>query len=627
MSTPRASRSTGPRAPLGRGAALSAAAVALLLAVALAVHAQATRLFLDDTARRAGGTLRLASTALSGHLDRFERLPPLLAVQPEIRALAASPEDPARVAAANLFLREVTALLGASDIYFMDAAGLTRAASNFDTETSFVGGNFAFRPYFTDALAHGAGRFYALGTTSMKRGYYFGARVLVGGSVAGVMVRKVGVDGSEATWGNRDYRVVTLDPEGVVFLSSEPSWLFARTRPLTPEGEATLATTRRYASEVPGEFPLLAETAEAGHALWRVGGEGAGQAAAGEYLVVSRAMPEAGWTLSVLQDTASARQRALAVTAGAVLVLTLLGMVAAAVIQRRDRLRERLEMQAAAQAEVEARVIERTRELAAVNRALGAEVAERRQAEESLRRAQDDLVQAAKLAALGQMSAALGHEVNQPLGALRNYAENAATLIERGRTGEARDAIVRILSMADRMAAIARRLHTFGRRPGKRLQPVDLAEAVEAAREIAGARLRQVGAELSVSLPPDLPRVIAGPVRMQQVLVNLLTNAADAVAEREDRRIALAAAVEGGSVTLTVSDTGPGVPPEIAARIFDPFFSTKGVGNGLGLGLSISYNIVSDFGGSLALVAPGQGGAAFRLTLRAAEAPHGLAAE
>jgi two-component system C4-dicarboxylate transport sensor histidine kinase DctB len=181
--------------------------------------------------------------------------------------------------------------------------------------------------------------------------------------------------------------------------------------------------------------------------------------------------------------------------------------------------------------------------------------------------------------------------------------------------------------MADRMGAIARRLHTFGRRPGQRLHAIDLAEAVEAAREIAGPRLRQAGADLTVDLPTGLPRVTAGPVRMQQVLVNLLTNAADAVADREDRRIRLSARATGGSVIVTVEDSGAGVPPEIAARIFDPFFSTKGVGNGLGLGLSISYNILKDFGGELALDSGTLGGAAFRVDLRIADPVVGLAAE
>lgn len=600
-----------------------AGAALVILLLAVVIHRQALNAFLDDTARGAGNTLQLVQTSLEGYLERFERLPFLLAAQPEVLALAGAPDDPDRVTAANLYLRDVAGLMGASDIYFMDPEGLTRAASNFDTATSFVGGNFAFRPYFTDALAAGAGRFYALGTTSLKRGYYFGAPVKVNDEIAGVLVVKIDLDAMESIWGAADHVVLATDPQGVAFLSSEPAWLFALTRPVDAAAVQTLARTRRYAGETLREFPAIGEEDAGGQLLRRM------ETPRGvrEFLVLSVPMPHAEWTLTVMQDVAPARRQALTLTAGAVLALSLLGMAAAVVRQRRARLRDRLTMQAAAQAELEARVIERTRELAELNTALGAEVSERRQAEENLRRAQDDLIQAAKLAALGQMSAALSHEFNQPLGALRNYAENAGTLIERERIPEARTAIDRIVSMADRMAAIARRLHTFARHPGQRLGPVDLGEAVEAAREIAELRLRQCGATLEVDLPAGLPKVVAGPVRLQQVLVNLLTNAADAVDGREERRIRLGATETGEGVELTVEDSGPGVPEALAERIFDPFFSTKGVGNGLGLGLSISYNILKDFGGSLTQAASPLGGAAFRMVLRRADMVQGVAAE
>lgn len=593
--------------------------LALLLVIGALVHAQATRLFLGETASRAGGTLQLATTALEGYLERFDRLPPLLANQQVIRDLAANPDDPDLIDAANLFLRDVTGILGASDIYFMDADGLTRAASNFDMPRSFVGGNFAFRPYFSDAVLQGAGRFYALGTTSLKRGYYFGAPVRDGDRVLGVLALKVDVDSVEAAWAGADYHVIVTDPKGVVFLASNPAWRFGRTRPLTSEGEGILEMTQRYANATLFDIPLTEVVTPGGHRLWRTSLYARPEEEAPrEYLLATASMPGADWTLSVLQSTIPARTQAMMVTAGTVLALSLLGMVVAVVVQRRARLRDLLVMQAAAQTQLEARVVERTRELAAVNDALGAEVIERRQAEANLRRAQDDLVQAAKLAALGQMSAALGHEVNQPLGALRNYAENAVTLLLLDRRDETQTALERILAMADRIGAIARRLHTFGRRPGQQLVAVDVADAIEAAQEIAGPRLRQIGASLTVKIAPDLTPVRAGPVRLQQVLVNLLTNAADAVAGREVRRILLTARVEGENVVLRVEDSGTGVPPDIAQRIFDPFFSTKGVGNGLGLGLSITYNIIKDFDGSITLHDGTLGGAAFEVRLLSA---------
>lgn len=595
------------------------AALGLVVAGVL-TNSHATRLFLDDTARRGDNTLQLAVTSLHGQLARYERLPQLLADHALIRRIAETPDDPALVVETNAYLKATSLLLGASDIYFMDPSGTTRAASNHDSDTSFIGGNFAFRPYFYDAISGGTGRFFALGTTSRKRGYYFGAPVRVGADIRGVLVFKIDLDAIEDAWRGGDYELIVTDPEGVVFLSSRKDWLFSAISPLTPAQQDRLAETRRYADAVVQDFPLTGRAQQDGHSLMTVA-EGT---VARAFLVREQLMPDAGWTISVLLDTTSARRQALTVAIVVVLGLGLGMMVGAVVLQRRARLRERLELQQAARAGLEARVAERTSELATVNRQLEAEVAERRSAEQNLRQAQSDLVQAGKLAALGQMSAALSHEFNQPLGATRTYADNALVLIERGRLPEARDNISRILALIDRMTAISRHLRSFARKPGQRLEPVSLSEVIEAAQEIAGLRLSAADASLSVTIPDDLPQVIAGPVRLQQVLVNILTNAADAVEGHADRRIELAAHPTAEGVRLTIRDHGPGVPPALGERIFDPFFSTKGVGKGLGLGLSISYNIIKDFGGALRVAAAPGGGAEFSLDLRcpgAADAP------
>ena len=590
-------------------------AVAALVIVALAVNRQALRANLDETARRGQNTLQLASTSLRGHMTRFERLPPLLADQPLVQALAASPDNPALVAQTNSFLQDVALQLGASDIYLMDPAGTTRAASNHATDTSFVDGNFAFRPYFSDAIAGGEGRFFALGTTSRKRGYYFGAPVRSGDAILGVLVVKVDLDTLEESWANSDFGLIVTDPEGVVFLSSDDDWLFTATAPLTPQQQQTITETRRYHDTPLGTFPQIAARDLDGHRLITLTEDSTTY----DQLVLTEPMPDAGWSISVLLDTAPAQQQALVQSIVAVLALGTLGMAISVLLQRRARLRDRIEMQQAAQAELEQRVQERTAALAQLNQTLNAEVSERRLAEQNLRQAQTDLVQAAKLAALGQMSAALSHEFNQPLGALRNYAENAQVLLDRDRLPEVRDNIDRILAMVDRMSAIGRHLRSFARKPGQRLVPVDLGEVVEAAQEIAALRLRAAQAHLIVDLPADLPPVTAGPVRLQQVLVNLLGNAADAIEDQPDKVIRLSASQTATGVRLSVCDNGPGVPPALAERIFDPFFSTKGVGKGLGLGLSISYNIIRDFGGTLSLDTAPEGGAAFHIDLRLAE--------
>ncbi len=247
---------------------------------------------------------------------------------------------------------------------------------------------------------------------------------------------------------------------------------------------------------------------------------------------------------------------------------------------------------------------ERTSDLARVN--------------QQLRETQADLIQAAKLAGLGQMSAALSHEFNQPLAAVRNYAESAALLMARGRTDEAADNVSRIAKLVDRMASLGQHLRNFARKPNEKLGAVPLATVLKDTLEIVAPRLNAAGARLDIDLGDPAPAVLAGPVRLQQVLVNIITNAADAVEGREDRRIELTAREKDETVTIALRDHGEGVPPAIAARIFDPFFTTKGVGKGLGLGLSISYNIVKDFGGELSVANHPDGGAVFSIVLVAA---------
>ena len=601
---------------------LAAAVLAVGLAVAISGTSVATWLYFDQAAARGQTTLRLAVAALSGHMSRFEPLPALIADHDDIKALVADPENPALRAGGNDYLKEINALLKSSDIYVMTPDGNTVAASNHDGPTSFVGENFSYRPYFQDAMAGSQGRFFALGTTSLKRGYYFSSPVIVDGAIRGVVVFKVDIDGLEASWQGGDNVIFVADPEGIIFMTGRPEWLYASVLPLTPERLARTQASRRYADAVLRELPLKEGTA-AGQRLMTVT-SGPGSA---EYLVLSEPMPAAGWTVNVLLDTASVRAQTFMSVAAALLLLGLATLAGAIFLQRRARLAERMEMQRTAQAELERSVAERTADLALLNRQLETEVAERRGTEQQLRQTQSDLVQAGKLAALGQMSAALSHEFNQPLAAVKTYADNAAILIDRQRSAEARDNLVRISGLADRMASLGRHLRNFARKPNQKLGPVPLDEVVRDTLEIVSARLKAADATLAVDLGPSPPTVRAGSVRLQQVLVNVISNAADAVEGLPDRTIELQARRRSGKVLLTVRDRGPGIPAAIAERIFDPFFTTKGVGKGLGLGLSISYNIVKDFGGSLRVANHPDGGAIFTVELDAVKLPVREAAE
>ena len=611
-----------PRKTMPRSLWLAAAVLAAGLAVAMSGASVATWLYFDQAAARGQTTLRLAVAALRGHMSRFEPLPALIADHDDVKALVSDPGNPVLRAGGNDYLKEINGLLKSSDIYVMTPDGNTVAASNHDGPTSFVGENFSYRPYFQDAMAGRQGRFFALGTTSLKRGYYFSSPVVVDGAIRGVVVFKVDIDSLEATWQDGDNVIFVADPEGIIFMTGRPDWLYFGVLPLTAERLDRTQVSRRYADAALRELPLKEGTAAGQRLMTVTSGPGAA-----EYLVLSEPMPEAGWTVNVLLDTASVRAQAYMSVAAVLLLLGLATLAGAIFLQRRARLAERMEMQRNAQAELERSVAERTADLAQLNRQLEMEVAERRGAEQQLRKTQSDLVQAGKLAALGQMSAALSHEFNQPLAAVKTYADNAAILIDRQRSAEARDNLVRISGLADRMASLGRHLRNFARKPNQKLGPVPLDEVVRDTLEIVSARLKAADATLAVDLGPSPPTVRAGSVRLQQVLVNIISNAADAIEGLPDRRIELTARRKAGKVLVTVRDHGPGIPAAIAERIFDPFFTTKGVGKGLGLGLSISYNIVKDFGGSLRVENHPDGGAAFTVELDAAKVPLREAAE
>jgi two-component system C4-dicarboxylate transport sensor histidine kinase DctB len=599
------------------------ALLALAAAIAVFGGAFATRVYLDQAASRVQTTLRLAVAVLEGHMRRFEPLPALIADHDDIKRLLADPDNAELRRQGNLYLKAINAQLKSSDIYVMTPDGNTIVASNYDQPVSFVGENFSYRPYFQDAIAGKPGRFFALGTTSLKRGYYFSAPVKVDGRVAGVVVFKIDIEPIEASWKGGEYEIIVYDPEGIIFMSGRNEWLYSSLQPLTSDRLARTEASRRYANAALRELPVTRGSFHGTHELLKLADAGKRT----EYLVLSEPMKDAGWTVSVLFDTSSAHAQALTGVTAALLLLGLATLGGFVLWQRRARLAERLELQRSAREELEHRVAERTADLALVNRRLETEVAERRATESQLRQTQSDLVQAGKLAALGQMSAALSHEFNQPLSAVKNYADNAAVLIERGRLPEARDNLGRISGLTDRMASLSRHLRNFARKPNQKLGPVFLGEVVGDALEIVDGRVKAADAHVAVDLGASPLWVRAGSVRLQQVLVNLISNAVDAVETLPDRRIELTARRAGGKVVLSVRDRGPGVAAAIAERIFDPFFTTKGVGKGLGLGLSISYNIVKDFGGALEVANHPEGGAVFTLRLDAARAATREAAE
>jgi two-component system C4-dicarboxylate transport sensor histidine kinase DctB len=552
--------------------------------------------------------LDLYVSHLDGQLDRFAYLPALLADDFRLQSLLIAPHNRDQQQQVNDFLGYVNEIAGSLDVYLMDASGVTLAASNWRDELTFVGRNFSFRPYFIDAMNGRPGRYYALGTTSGRRGYYFSHPVGNAADPEGVVVVKIDIETLENNWPSQDTELIVTDPDGVIFVSTRPEWRYRSLRPMPVDVVDRVRASRRYpdASLAPlfnERFGVRASGAEILH-VGEPGGVG--------YLSIATDMPSAGWRVRLLvsQQVVAPQVWQTRLSAMSLLLLLATGawLYAERIRNRREREREkRLAMQEAVD-ELEGRVSQRTRDLTEANRLLREEVEQHEQT-------RDELIQAAKLAALGQMSAGINHELNQPLAAMRTYADNARTYLARENLDQVGWNLQQIRELTERMAQISGQLKVFARKASGQRIRVSLRACLDGAKRILRTRIEQVDAQLLVELPPDDLYVAADMVQLEQVLVNLIGNACDVLAGRDTRTIHVGANRRGDEVRLQVRDSGPGIATENQGRIFDPFFTTTE--SGLGLGLSISHTIVQRLGGTLSVGNAPEGGAVFTLTLAA----------
>jgi two-component system C4-dicarboxylate transport sensor histidine kinase DctB len=282
------------------------------------------------------------------------------------------------------------------------------------------------------------------------------------------------------------------------------------------------------------------------------------------------------------------------------------------------RARERRMLQLAAQRALESQVATRTAELRDSNAQLVAESAERARADRRYRDAREELAQANRLGSLGQITAGVAHEINQPVAAIRSFAENAQRFLARGDGEKAGGNLNRIVELTQRIGTITAELRNFARRRTPEIGAVPVDAVIDSTLLLIGDRLRAQGVSLERGGETGL-RVTADRVRLEQILINLVQNALDALIDRPGGIIAITAARDADRIAIDVADNGPGIPAELADQLFMPFVT--GRDEGLGLGLAIARNIARDFGGELSLTPSPIGGAAFRIVLR--DAAHG----
>ncbi|WMS40771.1 ATP-binding protein [Acuticoccus sp. MNP-M23] len=601
-----------------RRAAIIAMVVIVALGAASLFVGRFVSQYYDEFARENRLVLNRRADAVEGWLARYRPLAALFARDPRIVDLLVDGSGRG-TAAANTLLEPWTHMTGASVVYVLDGTGTTIAASNWDEPVSFVGRNFAYRPYFTAAMDGRLGRYFALGTTSGERGYFFAAPVRNDGRIVGAVVVKVAVDELERLLRLATEQVFVTDAAGIIILAGNPLLRMTARAPLPADEMDRIARTRQFDparirnAPIEPASPLWAD----GHNLVLAPADRGGNPTR-RYLELSEPLATEGWTITLLVDTAPVRARLAATTFTAFTGVTLILAIVALVWQRRRLLIERLRAGERDHLHLEERVAARTAELARANSQLEAEIIERREVEADQRKMQAELIQAGKLAALGQMSAALSHEFNQPLTAIRTYSENAIAFYEAGAGDKAAENLNRVQRLTERMAQLSRQLTRFARRSKDTVAPVDLDDALKEALDLLDGRIKGAGAVVTVRGDRNV-RVMGGTVRLQHVIMNLVGNAIDAVPPDRAAEIGIDVRRRGAAAILTVEDNGMGISPDNLERIFDPFFTTKEVGKGLGLGLSISYNIIKDFGGHMRAENRSGGGALFELTLVAAE--------
>ena len=566
-------------------------------------------------AERGQVQMRLYAQALESELARYDYVPSLLSLDARIDALLRDPAAPARVAQANAYLAALNGRAGTRVIYLLDARGKVLATSNYQRPDSFLGEDLSFRPYFRAAIEGQLGRFYGVGTTRSESGYYLSAPLGDRDKPVGVAVVKIGLEPLENRWQGNDSQMLLADENGVVILASDPSWKLAALRALSDEQRARLDRSLQY-NHAPLPQLALSTVRELGPAQ---GGDALVRLRQGPPMLAQRqALPGTDWDLTLLTNTSQARVAAMNSAALAGVASAFVLLLAAAWNVRRRIISERLAARAALEAansELERKVAERTADLSATNHQLQAEVTERIRTETHLRQAQDGLMQAGKLAAVGQMSTGIAHELNQPLAALRTLSGNTGKFLARGDYATAQDNLDKIIGLVERMGRITGALKSFARNPaaGQR-NAAQLAEAVDNALFLLDTRVAAVAPRIERSIDAHLA-VACDPNRLEQVLVNLIGNALDAMKDCSDAHLSLHAHESGGMVKLTVRDNGPGLSEAAFARLFEPFFTTKPAGEGLGLGLTLSAGILNENGGTLTAINHPDGGACFTLAL------------
>ena len=533
-----------------------------------------TQRFTESTRNRAEVRLTFYVTSLMAELQRNSIVPQLLSRDPELIDALESRNYSLSTARLLSFVDEI----GAASLMLLDVDGRTVAA----TDRNRLGENHKQQPYFIDTVRSNMTTFTTSPLEGGGFGFMYARKIASGGDTLGVITVQVDIPKLERNWAGVSDAVFVTDSEGTIIMSTEPSW-----RGLNEEEAISLRPV-----------PTAIERAWRATQGW--GGLPIDAYLAGE-AVLRRdiRVPFQGWRMVSYTAYSSVRDRVNTILALEIMGFAVLLAFVFWISSRNSASRVALFQRESA-------------ELRQLNQRLQREIAERKKAEKNLEVAEQTIAQSSKLAALGEMSAAVSHELNQPLAAMKTYLAGARLLLTRKRSDEALSSFQRIDDLIERMGAITRQLKSYARKGSEAFEPVDTRDAVSSALSMMEPQLKSREVRITRTLPNQPAMILGDRLRLEQVIINLLRNALDATQSVDDPEIEVLVAV-GDTVTLTVRDNGGGI--ENLDELFEPFYTTKEPGDGVGLGLAISSGIVNDLGGRLIARNGSNGGAVFEVKL------------
>ena len=542
------------------------------------------------------------SRHLDTQLGHFAFIPQLLSRQGIIISALISPTNSAQLDVTNRHLNAINNIVGASDTYLLDIEGNTIAASNWSKKSTFIGNNFSFRPYYQDAIQGLQGQYFALGSTSGQRGYYFSYPVSYAAEIIGVIVVKMDLSLIEKDWAGKEQLFLVTDNNNVVFISSEEKWLIHSLTTLSETQKKTILKSRRYLDQKIESLSISGDL-QKNSSLLSIANK---RSFSRYYLSLIKASEHNRWNVRVFAPITPLLFDILMLLLLITLFYMLVYLTLVLIKQKKNRHQQEILTEEKAKQQLEYTVMQRTS-------ALHAEIRERHKVESALRSTQKELIQSAKLAVLGQLSASISHELNNPLSAIRSYAENAVLFLERNKLDDVNNNLTRISLLTERMAKISSQLKSFARKSNGELKVIALQPVILAAYELLKPQLKSSKTELKIDLPETPINVKAEPIQLEQILVNLLSNALQSMQNSEQKLIVITLLVESNMAYIKVLDKGTGIDKEHLPHLFEPFFTTKETG--LGLGLSISQQIISNMQGKLTAKNRAEQGAEFCISL------------